>query len=76
MSDQAELDLPLSARTPSRWTVAASMASTLGMSVDDIDDLCLGVNEAVPVLTDVDEGQTGARLHVLSTFDSNSDPDR
>jgi serine/threonine-protein kinase RsbW len=65
MSDHAELDLPLSAQYAlTVRTVAASIASTLGMSVDDIDDLRLGVNEAVSVLTDVDEGQTDARLHV------------
>ncbi len=66
MSDHAELDLPLSARYATTVrAVAASMASTLGMSVDAIDDLRLGVNEAISVLTDLDEAdRADARLHV------------
>ncbi len=66
MSDHAELDLPLSARYATTVrAVAASMASTLGMSIDAIDDLRLGVNEAISVLTDVDEAdRVGGRLHV------------
>lgn len=66
MSEHAELDLPLSARYATTVrAVAASMASTISMSIDDIDDLRLGVNEAISVLTDVDEAAASAgRLHV------------
>ena len=64
MSEHVELDLPLSARYATTVrAVAASMAATLGMSLDDIDDLRLGVNEAISVLTDVDV-DVDARLHV------------
>ena len=64
MSEHAELDLPLSARYATTVrAVAASMASTIAMSIDDIDDLRLGVNEAISVLTDVDDDAVG-RLHV------------
>lgn len=64
MSEHAELDLPLSSRYATTVrAVAASMAATLGMSIDDIDDLRLGVNEAISVLTDVDVDHDG-RLHV------------
>jgi anti-sigma regulatory factor (Ser/Thr protein kinase) len=71
MSEHAELDLPLSARYATTVrAVAASIAANIGMSVDDIDDLRLGVNEAISVLTDVDEDADG-RLHV--TFTSAAD---
>ena len=64
MSEHVELDLPLSARYATTVrAVAASMASTIAMSIDDIDDLRLGVNEAISVLTDVDDDAVG-RLHV------------
>lgn len=69
MSDHAELDLPLTSRYATTVrAVAASMAATLGMSVDDIDDLRLGVNEAISVLTDVDD-DTDGRLHVRFTLE-------
>jgi serine/threonine-protein kinase RsbW len=69
MSDHAELDLPLSPRYATTVrAVAASMAATLGLSVDDIDDLRLGVNEAISVLTDVDD-DTDGRLHVHFTLE-------
>ncbi len=56
MSEHAELDLPLSARYATTVrAVAASMAATISMSIDDIDDLRLGVNEAISVLTDIDD---------------------
>lgn len=66
MSEHAELDLPLSARYATTVrAVAASMAATISMSIDDIDDLRLGVNEAISVLTDLDHDAPGAgRLHV------------
>lgn len=69
MSEHVELDLPLTSRYATTVrAVAASMAATLGMSVDDIDDLRLGVNEAISVLTDVDD-PTDGRLHVRFTVD-------
>lgn len=43
--------------------VAASVCAELGFSVDDIDDLRLGVNEAVSILSDVDH-RAEARLHI------------
>jgi anti-sigma regulatory factor (Ser/Thr protein kinase) len=66
MTEHAELDLPLSARYATTVrAVAASMASTISMSIDDIDDLRLGVNEAISVLTDLDDdAPTAGRLHV------------
>ena len=66
MSEHAELDLPLSARYATTVrAVAASMASTISMSIDDIDDLRLGVNEAISVLTDIDDDAPATgRLHV------------
>jgi serine/threonine-protein kinase RsbW len=72
MSEHAELDLPLSSRYATTVrAVAASMAATLGMSVDDIDDLRLGVNEAISVVTDVEPGHDG-RLHVRFTLDADA----
>ncbi len=56
MSDHVDLDLPLHSRYASTVrAVTASMAADAGFSVDDIDDLRLGVNEAIAVLTDVDD---------------------
>ena len=43
--------------------VAASLGADAGLTVDEIEDLRLGVNEAVSVLADVD-APTGARLRV------------
>lgn len=64
MSDHVDLDLPLHSRYASTVrAVTASMAADAGFSVDDIDDLRLGVNEAIAVLTDVDES-TEHRLKV------------
>ena len=64
MSDHVDLDLPLHSRYASTVrAVTASMAADAGFSVDDIDDLRLGVNEAIAVLTDVDDGGA-ARLKV------------
>jgi len=73
MSEHAELDLPLSARYATTVrAVAASMAATISMSIDDIDDLRLGVNEAISVLTDVDDDvpDPGRRLNVRFEVDT------
>lgn len=67
MAEQVTLELPLTARYAiTVRAVAASMASAVGLSVDDIEDLRLGVNEAISMLTDVDDADRGdeARLHV------------
>jgi serine/threonine-protein kinase RsbW len=67
--DRIEIDLPLSHRHASTVrAVAASLAADLGFSVDEIDDLRLGVNEAVSVLADVDPVE-GARLHLTFAVD-------
>lgn len=64
MADYVELDVPLASRYASTVrAVAASVGAELGFSVDDIDDLRLGVNEAVSILSDVDD-PIGARLHI------------
>lgn len=64
VTDHVELDLPLSSRYASTVrAVAASVCAELGFSVDDIDDLRLGVNEAVSILSDVDP-VADARLHI------------
>lgn len=64
MADHVELDVPLASRYASTVrAVAASVGAELGFSVDDIDDLRLGVNEAVSILGDVDDPSSG-RLHV------------
>lgn len=72
MTEHVELDLPLSARYATTVrAVAASMAATISMSIDDIDDLRLGVNEAISVLTDLDDGvSSAARLHVRFEVDA------
>ena len=59
-----ELELPLHHRHASTVrVVAASLAADAGFTVDEIEDLRLGVNEAVSVLADVDAAY-GARLHL------------
>ena len=59
-----ELDLPLGHRHASTVrVVAASLGADAGLTVDEIEDLRLGVNEAVSVLADVD-AVDGARLRV------------
>jgi serine/threonine-protein kinase RsbW len=64
VADHVELDVPLASRYASTVrAVAASVGAELGFSVDDIDDLRLGVNEAVSILSDVDDA-AGARLHI------------
>ena len=68
MADNVHIDLPLSAKYASTVrAVSASIAAEVGFTVQDIDDLRLGVNEAVSVLTDVDPDDVDAaatRLHV------------
>jgi serine/threonine-protein kinase RsbW len=57
-----ELDLPLSTRHASTArVVAASLAADAGFTVDEIDDLRLGLNEAVSVVADA-AGDEGSRL--------------
>ena len=59
-----ELDLPLQHRHASTVrVVAASLGADAGLTIDEIEDLRLGVNEAVSVLADVDTAD-GARLRV------------
>lgn len=71
MADHVELDVPLASRYASTVrAVAASVGADLGFSVDDIDDLRLGVNEAVSILSDVDDASDG-RLHIR--FETGSD---
>ena len=61
------LELPLSARHASTVrVVAASLAADCGFNIDDIDDLRLGINEAVSIMTDVD-APANARLFVEFT---------
>jgi serine/threonine-protein kinase RsbW len=63
-SDVVVLDLPLHHRHASTVrVVAASLAADLGFSVDEIEDLRLGVDEAVSVMADV-EADAEARLHL------------
>mgnify|MGYP001814232954 CR=1 FL=1 len=64
--DHVDLDLPLNARFAGTVrAVAASIAASIGLTVDEIDDLRLGVNEAVSVLTDLDvDGVDRARLRL------------
>lgn len=64
VSEIVELEVPLHPRHGSTVrVVAASVCAELGFDVDTIDDLRLGVNEAVAVLTDVDD-PGDARLRV------------
>jgi hypothetical protein len=61
MAEHVDLDLPLRSRPAATVrTVAASLAADAGFSVDAIDDLRVGVNEAVSVLSDVDLPADGA----------------
>jgi serine/threonine-protein kinase RsbW len=62
--DVVELDLPLQHRHASTVrVVAASLGADAGLTIDEIEDLRLGVNEAVSVLADVDPVDD-ARLRV------------
>ena len=59
-----ELDLPLKHRHASTVrVVAASLGADAGLTVDEIEDLRLGVNEAVSMLADVDAADD-ARMRV------------
>ena len=77
MAEHVDIDLPLSPRHASTVrAVAASVGADVGLSVDQIDDLRLGVNEAIAILTDVDvpEGvdalaTSGPALGVADGFD-------
>ena len=66
MSEHVQLEVPLTARYATTVrSVVASLATASGMTIDDIDDLRLGVNEAISLLTDLDEPDVdGGRLHV------------
>lgn len=64
-----ELDLPLSTRHASTArVVAASLAADAGFTVDEIDDLRLGLNEAVSVVADT-TGDDTARLRLRFEVD-------
>lgn len=64
MAEVVELELPLHHRHASTVrVVTASLAADAGFTVDEIEDLRLGVNEAVSVLADVDDAD-GGRLHL------------
>lgn len=64
VSAHIDIDLPLHSRYATTVrAVAASVAADAGFSVDDIEDLRLGVNEAVAVVSDVDASES-ARLLV------------
>lgn len=59
-----DLDLPLAHRhTSTVRVVAASLAADVGFSVDDIDELRLGVDEVVSIMADA-EGTDASRIHL------------
>jgi serine/threonine-protein kinase RsbW len=59
------LSLPLALRHASTARiVAASLAADAGFSVDEIDDLRLGINEVVSVLVDLGSADPDARLTI------------
>ena len=59
------LTLPLDVRHASTARmVAASLAADAGFSVDEIDDLRLGINEVVSVLADEAPADANARLSI------------
>ena len=63
-TDVVELDLPLNHRHASTVrVVAASLGADAGFTIDEIEDVRLGVNEAVSILADVDS-DADARLLV------------
>jgi anti-sigma regulatory factor (Ser/Thr protein kinase) len=71
-SERVELDLPLHVRHASTVrAVSCSIAADSGLSVDDIEDLRLGVNEVVSVVADADH-DGDARLIVSFEFGSGS----
>jgi serine/threonine-protein kinase RsbW len=66
-----ELDLPLSTRYASTArVVAASLAADAGFTVEEIDDLRIGLNEAVSLVADVDPAaDPEARLRLRFDID-------
>lgn len=63
------LTLPLHVRHASTVRmVAASLAADAGFSVDEIDDLRLGINEVVSVLADEAPDDSTARLSIEFTL--------
>ena len=71
-SERVELNLPLHVRHASTVrAVSCSIAADSGFSVDDIDDLRLGVNEVVSVVADADHDGS-ARLIVSFEFGAGS----
>ncbi|TDT18670.1 hypothetical protein BDK89_4300 [Ilumatobacter fluminis] len=68
VAEHVDIEIPLHTRHASTVrAVAAAVCADLGFSVDAIDDLRLGVNEAVALLSDVDAGPE-ARLKI--TFEA------
>ncbi len=64
MAEHVDIEIPLHTRHASTVrAVAAAVCADLGFSVDAIDDLRLGVNEAVALLADVD-APPDARLRI------------
>jgi len=68
MGEHVQLEVPLTARYATTVrSVVASLGAASSMSIDDIDDLRLGVDEAISLLTDIDDAEVdagGGRLHV------------
>lgn len=63
MAERIVIDLPLSVRSASiARAVVAAVAADAAFTIDDIEDLRLGVNEAVSVLADVEAPE--ARLSI------------
>lgn len=75
MAEHVEIDLPLAAKYASTVrAVAASLAADVGLSIQDIDDLRLGVNEAISVLTDVDSDELDPAVARLTVrFEADDD---
>ena len=62
-ADRIELDLPAGTRYASTArAVVAALAADAGFSIDDIEDLRLGVDEAISVVCDRADDDT--RLHL------------
>lgn len=68
VAEHVDIEIPLHTRHASTVrAVAAAVCADIGFSVDAIDDLRLGVNEAVALLADVDAGDD-ARIKI--TFEA------
>lgn len=64
-ADTVDLRIPAETRhVATARVVAASLAADLGFDIDEIDDLRLGVNEAVAVLLDAEAGVAGDDLDI------------